>query len=568
MSSLDNSTLKTLLHHDEREEGVLKDVLEELDRERSRRAELEEQVRKFQEEKDAHQASKRAQRAQAQNSAAVEVSHRVFVSMEAQVKGFQELVDALTIGKPAIAAAAAEENAESLSKWTRRRLGQIDSKVNKKTLPLHVVRLLEVLPWDPRAKQHIFAVEEIFEWQVYQDNAWRSQLRFFPTMFKTLPFVKATASQTSRLDESLADQEFESNRGSSLNEKKDRSFFFFIGGGEMHPPARTRNLGKNRILTNERVTALYDLDAGYPLPSNDTSVWEWVGGWRVGSRAEVGSTTEDWDKHKKVDCDHNGWSYVLEPQDFLLGLTDIVWDNPGACDTLTLTSSRNEDAAATPTRPCRRKRWVRQRVLVDYLYASESTQQYLKLLAENARLSITAGKISDQLVETKLALTVTEEKLVEANDLIRCKDATLQAAGILEKNIDSILAKCREDDLGVESMRSILSSDSKIHDTRDFGSKFSQWVQLARKTSEDTAIPDENIKKAPFVETIDIAHDGSSQEPPMLLTDKFDWKKIGRGNLLNKLKPNVSSSSRTGSSALKTSNNGKKCIKSASESID
>jgi hypothetical protein len=536
-------------HHDEREEGVLKDVLDELDRERSRRAELEEQVRKLQEDAQQFRSNQRAQQQQARsqnNSDAVAVSQRVFVSMEAQVEGYQQLVDALTLGKPAIAAAAKAE--ESLSKSIRQRKGgssHAEQHQDRKTLPLHVVRLLEVLPWDPRAKQYIFAVEEIFEWQVYQDNAWQSQLRFFPTMFKTLPLVKATATSKASVDDSIADQllEFNALGGAASNDKKDhRSFLSFLAGGDMQSPAKSRHRGKNRIITNERVTALYDLDAGYPLPNNEVVAWEWIGGWRVGTRASIGSTADGLDMHQKGDCDQHGWSYVVEAHDFLLGLTDMVWDNPGVPDDSTPTkSNRKKDDAPTPTRPFRRRRWTRQRVLVDYLYASKPTQQYLKLLAENARLTIAASKISDQLVETKLALTETEEKLMQANDLLQRKNASLQAAGLTAEYVDLKLTKRSVDELGVDSMRSINSIDSK---NLDFGSKFTQWVQsTTRKTSEDMTSLDESIEEASLLENNKSAHGSSSQEPQQSPSDKFDWTRIGRARLLNKLKPNIANSS-------------------------
>lgn len=557
-------------HSHDREEGVLKDVLDELDRERSRRAELEEQVRKLQEDASI-QSNKRAQQARAQNSEAHQnISHRVFVSLETEVKGYQQIVDALTLGKPAIAAAAAAERSEeSVSKGTstRQRLGQTEKRklnnANRKTLPLHVVRLLEVLPWDPRAEQHIFAVEEIFEWQVYQDKAWQSQLRFFPTAFKTLPLVKAEASSKAPADKNLADQSYDFIVGS--HEKKDhRSFLSFLAGGDMQSPAKSIQRNKNRILTNERVTALYDLEAGYPLPSIDGGVWEWVGSWRVGSRASTGSTTDELYNHKRVDSDQHGWSYVVEPQDFLLGLSDMIWDNPGIVDDATPTrSNRSKDDAATPTRPYRRRRWMRERVLVDYLYASKFTQQYLKLLAENARLSVAAGKISDQLVETKLALTETEEKLEQTNDLVLRKSATLRAAGITDEYVDLKVSKKIDDELGMDSIRSTQSVDSKFPDPRaDFSFKFSQWVQSTqiRKSSEDNTSLDESVEESSLLDNSNSARGGTPQDPLPSPAEKFDWKKIGRGNLLHKLKaPNTTGSNpgRSGAQFLTRGNSAK-----------
>ena len=400
----------------DRDEGVLSDVLDELDRERLRRAELEAEIRKLHHDNEALRKSQQQQRPEdttSANDSAGIVSQRVFVAMETQVKGFQELVDALTLGKPAIAAAAAEEEAilakKKMMTIPMHRFGVTEQQrdaagpLKRKTLPLHVVRLLEVLPWDPKSRQHVFAVEEVFEWQTYQESIWQSQLQHFPPFFKTLPLIKAEATKVPA-DDRGDDQNYEGNRATD-DKKENRNFLQFLAGADLQ-----RKQNKYRMFTDGRVSVIYDLDAGYPLPSNDGGVWEWVGSWRISSRTTTGSITGSLDPHEKVDSDLNGWSYVMEPRDFLIGLKDMIWDNAGS-------TSTNDK----PTRLFRRRRWTRQRVLVDYQSASESTKQYLKLLSENARLSLSASKISEQLIETKLMLTETEEKLAHANDLLHMK---------------------------------------------------------------------------------------------------------------------------------------------------
>jgi hypothetical protein len=409
----------------DRDEGVLSDVLDELDRERLRRAELEAEIRKLHEDNETLRKSQ--QQRQGDSSSTIStgnVSQRLFIAMETQVKGYQELVDALTVGKPAISAAAAEEEAllkkKKMMAVPMHRFGvnehqrDANAPAKRKTLPLHVVRLLELLPWDAKSKQHIFAVEEVFEWQTYQEGTWQSQLQYFPPFFKSLPLIKAEASNSKNLvDDRLDDQNYEAHR--NIDDKKDnRNFLQFLAGADIQ-----RKQNKYRIFTDSRVTVIYDLDAGYPLPSNDGGVWEWVGSWRISSRTTTGSVTESLDNHEKVDSDQSGWSYVVEPRDFLLGLKDMVWDNPGIFAT----------TGNKPTRFFRRRRWTRQRVLIDYLSASESTKQYLKLLSENARLSLSASKISEQLIETKVMLTETEEKLAHANDLLRIKSSNAAVSG-------------------------------------------------------------------------------------------------------------------------------------------
>ena len=220
----------------EQEEGVLKDVLEELDRERSRRAELQATVRQLEREKEQQQ--------QRTAVAMPSVPHRVFRSMEVQVEGYREIIDALTLSKPAIAVAAAMEKEEAAlsSQQHAKRRGKTSHAAHSatpKTLPLHVVRLLEVLPWDPRAKQHVFAAEEIFEWQVFRDGAWQSHLRYFPTQFKTLPVFKASSSlsspssSSSKQNNNAATPSLDSEGipqqvSTSLDSKKDRSILFLF----------------------------------------------------------------------------------------------------------------------------------------------------------------------------------------------------------------------------------------------------------------------------------------------------------------------------------------------------
>jgi hypothetical protein len=437
-------------HSEDRDEGILSDVLDELDRERLRRAELEAEIRKLHADNDAlrklqQQQQRHEDEATPKRTELNDVSQRVFVAMETQVQGYQQLVDALTLGKPAIAAAAAEEESLLVKKKSmitptiQHRFGsfieqqqQRDINVvtnnKRKTLPLHIVRLLEVLPWDPKTQQHIFAVEEIYEWQTYQENVWQSQLQCFPTLFKTLPLIKAEAisnSSNGYVDDQANDAV---SRGIDDNKKDNRNFLQFLAGADLQ-----RKQNKYRIFTDGRLSVLYDLDAGYPLPSNDGGVWEWVGSWRVSSRTTTGSITEALDSHEIVDSDQHGWSYVVEPRDFLLGLKDMVWDNAGITSTsdksLSTSDGTNENRMGTPSRPFRRRRWVRRRVLVDYLSASESTKQYLKLLSENARLSLSAAKISEQLIETKLLLTETEEKLVHANDLLHQQQRGIKVSG-------------------------------------------------------------------------------------------------------------------------------------------
>lgn len=220
-------------------EGVLRDVLDELDRERSQRAELEARIRIL--EQDLH--AQKQKNAQSHTS----LSTRDFITLQAERDGYMQLVNALTSGRPAFSQQQ-NANTQQLSKQTKK----------PQTLPLHVIQLLEIIPWDPRAQQHLFGEETVYEWQIMgADKNWQSQLRYFPTVFKTLPIVVPQP-------------------GKIVGEAPTSS----------SPP-------KQCVLTNTETTHILNIDKGYPLPQ-DGGDWVWVGSWRI---------------DKSPDADAEGWSY-------------------------------------------------------------------------------------------------------------------------------------------------------------------------------------------------------------------------------------------------------------------
>eukprot|EP00429_Kryptoperidinium_foliaceum_P040692 CAMPEP_0176180144 /NCGR_PEP_ID=MMETSP0120_2-20121206/92309_1 /TAXON_ID=160619 /ORGANISM="Kryptoperidinium foliaceum, Strain CCMP 1326" /LENGTH=470 /DNA_ID=CAMNT_0017518351 /DNA_START=148 /DNA_END=1557 /DNA_ORIENTATION=+ len=202
-------------------EGVLRDVLEELDRERSQRAELEARLRKKEQEL---QAALNNRSLAVPGKGGDTPTQREFLKLQAERDGYLEILNLLTQGRPAF------------SKQQR--------------LPLHVVRLLEVIPWDPRARQHIFGQETLWEWQILgADKTWQTQLRYFPTVFKTLPIVMPQPGKT-------------------VGEAPTTS----------RPPRQC-------VLTNIQVTQILNIDKGYPLPQ-DGGDWKWIGGWRIDKHSE------------------------------------------------------------------------------------------------------------------------------------------------------------------------------------------------------------------------------------------------------------------------------------------
>jgi hypothetical protein len=132
-----------------REEGLIRDVIDELDRERQRRAELELELSRLKEnqklllstmenEKIVEEKKKANQLNHISNSSAI--SKKVFLSMRSERDGFKELIDALTADNDAVIVAVNQP---------------------KTTLPLHLVRMLEILPYDPRSQKSALAEEEV-----------------------------------------------------------------------------------------------------------------------------------------------------------------------------------------------------------------------------------------------------------------------------------------------------------------------------------------------------------------------------------------------------------------------
>ena len=547
------STTTTSVAAAAEEEDLLRDVLDELDKERTKRAQVEADLRQVHQSYQSLQEQMvQMQQQQQQQSSThkkekeqAEVSRHAFLAMEAQVKGFQQIVDALTLGKPAIAAAAKCTATKSSSGSS----SQAVARHHPKTLPLHVVRLLEVLPWDPRAREHIFGTEVIYEWQVYEPNQqgsattgkgdwnWQYHMRYFPARFKNLPLAKTiTPARKS------------SDGGNTSSSSADATTLLqFLAGGAVADKIHSK-VSKHGVLTDARVAHILKIEEGYPLPA-DGGQWEWVGGWRIEKRVvqnatPAAATTTTTTKHR-VDCDDDGWSYASKVQDFEESPTELVWDNPG-------TTSKG-----VVTRKIRRRQWTRQRVLVDYPFCSERTKQYLKLVAENARLTITANKMSDQLVETKTKLTETEEAMMQLKEETSLQIAKLTSEIKQQQELLQAAALAGGSTAVNAKGGAIASSQAPVNRIQEFlpnkdqvknvGSKISQWV-ATRKFSDDMAgstgsLPDDT---ATFMNSGDGAGGGGSSNISLGSTDSahgsesgsnhpFNWRKVGRGALIEKL---------------------------------
>lgn len=438
----------------DQEAGVLRDILDELDRERSRRAELEAQLREITERQaldilaghasggNRFKQKQPATRTENQSPTSV-VSRQDWIALQTERDGYLELLNTLTKDNDAIAHAVRGPSSRSL--------------------PLHVVRLLEIMPWHNQAKEHAFATEDIYEWQFYNKGEWNSTLRTFPVRFRTLPTVKP------------------------LEQHHNKRLF-----GEQPP--------RQGVLTDALLTQIIDVSQGYPLPNDEFSTWEWVAGWIIEKHPTL--------LQRKIDCDQHGWSYAQDAQHFLAQDANLVWDHSGPKDKV--------------TRPFRRRNWQRRRVLVSYPHACQCATEYLQLLRENAQLTITAQKLSDQLIETKTKLTQTEENLMKTRE-----------TGALElEKVKRQLAETRE---------KLEVLELSAAETPKSNGKHSRLRRRSRKQSSDGTV--ETTDGEESASSLKSDHDNDDDSAGSDGKNRFDWKRFGRGGLLEQIKKSPAGSS-------------------------
>lgn len=184
------------------------------------------------------------------------------------------------------------------------------------------------------------------------------------------------------------------NNSKSSMIQQDESEF----SGQMPP--------KHCVLTNKSMTKRFpwNEDGEFHLPQNFGGTWEWVSGWLIDKSPVMITTNGESDESKKIRPrrnirDPDGWCYASEPKHFAWQ-KHLCGDDPLV-----------DDTTSHAKRPWRRRRWTRQRALRSYPYASKKTLEYLRLSAENSRLSVTRTNVSESLIEMKTKLTEMEEAL-------------------------------------------------------------------------------------------------------------------------------------------------------------
>ncbi|CAB9500995.1 expressed unknown protein [Seminavis robusta] len=382
-------------HHEE-QVSILQDTYDELEKERAKRRELEAKIAQLEKQNQKQQQSTTSTRRKSATAQKAAVSNKRLVALQAEMEGYRQIVDALTMGRPAIDAAVAGLRSSSTTNNNNSNntpsLASTSILVNpQKPLPLHIVRFLEVMPWHPQAMEAAVVTEELYEWQAYsaEKKAWKSDVEFFTTFFNALPVV--------------------------------------IPGDEQPTKEQSKETRKPGVWTNKTLTLRFDLRNGCVLPNKrGVPSWKWIGGWQVQKDTTNDDTTATATCTSSSFVDQDGWMYAKESGHFLLADSSSYADvliPPASLTQQVLSTMSSSKSAATTTKKkkkhrqqqpgpspvvVRRRKWSRERVLVDYPHASENTIHYLKLLANREELKVTNALLKDSYNDAQQALADME----------------------------------------------------------------------------------------------------------------------------------------------------------------
>jgi hypothetical protein len=319
---------------------TLQNIQTELEKERIRRRELEAQISQLTRQKQKQAAMTNKKKANAP-------SHQDMVALQAQVQGYQQIVNALTAGRPAIDFAIAQVRTSEEATSTSSSI-----LVNPcQALPLHTIRFLEFMPWHPQAMEAALVKEELFEWQVYEKNVWKSELSHFPTFFKALPVIGQATT------------------------------------------CNNNNNSNKAVWTNHILTLRFDVCHGSALPHKvGVPTWKWIGEWQVQTTEDPNVTHDDKEEDNlAMYRDEEGWSYATEASHFLLAETSQLPSHYLIAPTclppqVLAKESHPNKQTSLPRSLIRRRQWSRPRVLVDYPHACETSVNFLTLLAQSQEL--------------------------------------------------------------------------------------------------------------------------------------------------------------------------------------
>jgi hypothetical protein len=425
--------------------AILQDLYSQIEQERVKRIKLEEQIeiltmtrhqrheqekcqqQQQEQRKEEGSQSRRSSSSHLNNNNHPSKQQQQVVALQTQVNGTRQIVEALTEERPAIAAAARQQQPCTTS-------------TSSTLLPLALVRLLELVPWHPDAQDKIKTRDVVYEWQCYdpRHNIWRSDLPSFPDFFHALPVVGD------------CDHHDDDHHGGVDHRKKKG------GDGEGVVLTNFNLTQRYHALTltdKERYSPLL-------LPNPKVSgTWKWIGRWTIDnqpvvSRDENGTRTQNNHNPTNPDtcqatnrinnrlqvirqflhlkspessphgssattttavvdtptilnrkgnimmCDADGWIYGRKAAHC------VLWNVHQLCWNGVEDDDRNNPSDACDPQSClgrhkklvlRRRKWTRQRVLVDYPFACKATQEYLRIHADNSSLALATQELAEQL---------------------------------------------------------------------------------------------------------------------------------------------------------------------------
>ena len=283
--------------------------------------------------------------------------------------GYLTLIDALTI--------SSSTGTDAISLSSKRAPG---------TLPLHIVRFLEVMPWDERCQDYISTLESVCQWQAFDTRigCWSDKRMMGVSTFKQLPLLKLGMDDT----------------GNSYNNGIISNAFELFAGNSSS--GNGNGSGSGTVVTNQACSHILDLTNGFPLPHQGT--WEWVGNWCLGGvNAPV--------RQGVVGMEEEGWTYAdslhaLLPND---GNNSSSGSNSGNGNSASASSNGTQDRAVSTSR-FRKRTWQRRRVLISYPACSQRSKQMLSMNAHNAKLTLALSKLHNQVHDMQNSLIQKDEE--------------------------------------------------------------------------------------------------------------------------------------------------------------
>lgn len=456
-SALSPNALTTIMANQDDVEQLLRSTLEKLDRERTRRMQLEEEVKALQasctesQEEPSPPSTPSKNPRYSSSSPQQCTSILAATALENELDEYRQIVNAIFHEKPAIAAAMRVSEQRRLAV----RIGRSAPVPIQNSLPVHVIQLLEVMPWDPKVQEYAVGTEEIYEWQVYyeDENVWSVDMQLFPAFFGALPLIATQVSQATGAT-TPANARIAFLNGKNKSKIVTNQLSSELCGGSsflVAPPDPS-------ILTNSDLSRRLASSEAVSLPQ-DNGTWAWAGNWRIDKRVivsyagknETGDAqfTQRERRQTSLDSDDDGWSYAHSAGDFVKDRPDqYCHDHPGSIQNkITLEKAAIMGGSELvrhfiPRRKVRRRKWVRRRVLLDYPLASERSKQFLQLLYQNTALTESAMAASDQLVETKLLMSSQQLSSHQHGEETRRKVARLKRdMQIKEKYIQKLQQK-------------------------------------------------------------------------------------------------------------------------------